>query len=245
MSRLSNGDVLFTWPAPSPHLVTAGWTYSDGSKHDALDLGLPIGTPIYAMEDGFVDTVQLWNGITKTGMQSYGNMIRITHSNYKGKMLQTRYAHLSKILVKKNQQVKEGDLIGYSGNSGSSTGPHLHFEVIWIGIRRNPLSWLDDDFTKKYSTVRLGNYTSIKKESIITPNKKPVIENTNKEKFFPKYIKDNTISIVNALINMGEKSNFTYRSEIAKVNNIPNYTGTPEQNLKILKLLKEGELIKP
>ena len=79
--RKSNGDVLFCWPLEK-HIITAGWTYNDGSAHHAIDLRAAPCTPVYAAEDGTVNQVQSWDGRTKTGMQSYGNMVRIRHNNY-------------------------------------------------------------------------------------------------------------------------------------------------------------------
>ena len=155
---LPNGEVLFKWPV-GDHRITAGWYYSDGSLHRAIDLGVN-NVPVYASGDGYVDMVQKWNG-NKSGNQSYGNMIRIKHADWKGKRLQTRYAHLSNILVSVGETVKEGQLIGYSGNTGNSTGPHLHFEVIYNGVRVNPLNWLDNDFYVAYEYVKLGTYKSV------------------------------------------------------------------------------------
>ena len=154
--RLSNGEVLLRWPLDL-HILTQGWYYNDGSLHQAADWRTQNGTdykrPVYAAEDGTVDQVQDWDGHTKTGMQSYGNMVRIKHDPYKGKTLQTRYAHLSSYCVKVGQKVKEGELIGYSGVTGNVFGAHLHFEVILNGKRTNPLTWLDDDFTTASSSV--------------------------------------------------------------------------------------------
>ena len=160
--RLDNGEVLLRWPL-STHIITAGWTYNDGSAHNAIDLRAAVGTPVYAAEDGTVDQVQAWDGHTKTGMQSYGNMVRLRHAAYKGGSLRTRYAHLSKILVSSGQAVKAGDLIGYSGETGNCAGAHLHFEVIYNGVRCNPLNWLDSDFTCASPAVQahLGSYTSV------------------------------------------------------------------------------------
>ena len=160
--RLSNGEVLFSWPLVA-HTITAGWYYSDGKLHRAIDLRAAVGTPVYAAEDGTVDWVQAWNGHSTSGDQSYGNLVRIRHADYNGGKLQTLYAHLKESKVKYGQAVKEGELIGYSGNTGNSTGPHLHFEVRLNGARCNPLNWLDDDFSCAYSTVRLGSYTSVKR----------------------------------------------------------------------------------
>ena len=160
--RLDNGEVLLRWPL-TQHIITAGWTYNDGSAHNAIDLRAAVGTPVYAAEDGTVDWLQAWDGRTKTGMQSYGNAVRLRHADYNSGTLQTRYAHLSKVLVAYGQAVREGDLIGYSGETGNCFGAHLHFEVIYKGTRRNPLYWLDADFTCASDAVRahLGSYVSV------------------------------------------------------------------------------------
>lgn len=161
---------MLYWPLHL-HVITAGWTYNDGSAHRAIDLRAIVGTPVYAAESGTVDKVQYWNGKTKTGMQSYGNMVRILHSSYKGKSLRTRYAHLKTILVKNGQKVNEGDLIGYSGDTGNCYGAHLHFEVLYNEVRTNPLSWLDKNFTTANATVakHLGSYKSVERETESAP----------------------------------------------------------------------------
>lgn len=106
--RLSNGEVLLHWPL-NLHVITAGWYYSDGSSHQAIDLRTNQNGSIYkevkCAEKGTVDWVQKWDGHSKTGNQSYGNLIRVTHENYNGGKLQTYYAHLSEI------RVKEGDTV--------------------------------------------------------------------------------------------------------------------------------------
>ena len=78
--RLKNGDVLLFWPL-SLHLITAGWTYKDGSAHSAIDLRAAAGTTVYAAEDGTVDWTQDWDGRTTTGMMSYGTGVRIRHAD--------------------------------------------------------------------------------------------------------------------------------------------------------------------
>lgn len=160
--RLNNGEVLLRWPM-AQHVITAGWTYNDGRAHNAIDLRAAVGTPVYAAEGGTVDQVQAWDGRTKTGMQSYGNMVRIRHADYNGHTLQTRYAHLSKICVGRGEHVEEGQLIGYSGATGNCYGAHLHFEVICGGVRYNPLNWLDAAFSCASAAVEahLGNYISV------------------------------------------------------------------------------------
>ena len=168
--RLKTNEVLFTWPLAA-HTITAGWYYSDGKLHRAIDLRAAVGTPVYAAEDGTVDWVQAWDGRSTRGDQSYGNLVRIRHADYNGGKLQTLYAHLKESKVKYGQAVKEGELIGYSGNTGNSTGPHLHFEVRLNGTRCNPLNWLDDDFSVAWSTVRLGSYTSVKRPANVGAEK--------------------------------------------------------------------------
>ena len=168
--RLSNGEVLLAWPLAS-HIITAGWTYNDNKAHSAIDLRAALKTPVYAAEDGTVTQTQLWDGVTKTGMQSYGVMCRIQHADYKGGGLCTRYGHLSNLCVKRGQQVKEGQLIGYSGATGNCYGPHLHFEVIYDGVRCNPLNWLDADFTVKDAATgaHLGSYHSVERSRADKP----------------------------------------------------------------------------
>lgn len=179
--RLSNGEVLLHWPLDL-HVLTQGWFYNDGILHQAIDLRTQNGTdykrPVYAAEDGTVDQVQDWDGHTRTGMQSYGNMVRIKHAPYKGGVLQTRYAHLSSYCVKVGQKVKEGELIGYSGVTGNVFGAHLHFEVILNGKRTNPLVWLDSDFTTasgKVFTYRAGEHAVEKPADATQPSGEEVL----------------------------------------------------------------------
>ena len=180
--RLSNGEVLLHWPLDL-HVLTQGWYYNDGSLHQAIDLRTQLGNtstqPVYAAEDGTVDQVQDWDGHTKTGMQSYGNMVRIKHDPYKGKTLQTRYAHLSSYCVKVGQKVKEGELIGYSGVTGNVYGAHLHFEVILGGKRTNPLTWLDNDYT--LATGREYQFNK-GEHSVVVPEADKPAENTSQSK---------------------------------------------------------------
>ncbi len=89
--------------------------------HNGADFRAPIGTPIIAAADGTVFATG------DNGRVQYGKFIALKHENG----LATLYAHLSRIIVKNGAQVKRGDIIGYSGNTGYSTGPHLHFGVYW------------------------------------------------------------------------------------------------------------------
>ena len=159
--RLSNEDVLLRWPL-AQHIITAGWYYNDGSLHRALDFRAVVGTPVYAAEAGTVATAYHWNGKRTQGdTNSYGNMLKLRHADYRGGRLETLYAHLSKICVAQGQQVAEGQLIGYSGNTGNCYGAHLHFEVRWKGSRTNPLNWLDNNFETASNAVKLGSYSSV------------------------------------------------------------------------------------
>lgn len=168
--RLTSGEVLLRWPL-STHILTAGWTYNDGSVHNAIDLRAGAGTPVYAAEGGTVDQLQTWDGHTRTGMQSYGTMVRLRHADYRGQPLQTRYAHLTRVCVKAGQLVREGDLLGYSGQTGNCAGAHLHFEVLLAGVRCNPLNWLDGEFSCASPAVQahLGVYESVRRPGTPAP----------------------------------------------------------------------------
>ena len=168
MGIQSNGEWLFDWPTDAPHQLTRGFI-NDGNGLDIVtDTVQTSGLkPIYAAESGRVDQLQYWNGKTKTGMQSYGNMVRINHGVYDGGVLQTRYAHMSKLLVKNGQNVYRGQIIGYMGATGNATGQHLHFEVLWKGKRYNPLNWLDNNFVNKYASVANGVYHSVKRDGTV------------------------------------------------------------------------------
>nr|DAL52431.1 MAG TPA_asm: peptidase [Caudoviricetes sp.] len=145
---LSNNERLLFWSITGNITITQGWVYSGGGNHNGIDLRANY-VPVFPCEPGVVSRVQYWDGKTKSpkSMQSYGNMIEITHEDYNGKTLITRYAHLSKIYVKWGDTVNYGKVIGVSGETGNAYGAHLHLEVIWNGRRTNPLLWLGPDYT--------------------------------------------------------------------------------------------------
>ena len=95
-------------------------------KHQGVDFAAPKGTPIYAAGDGVIEMKQRYKG--------YGKYIRIRHANN----FKTAYAHMSKYNKIPGGRVKQGQIIGYVGSTGNSTGPHLHYEVIKNNIRINP-----------------------------------------------------------------------------------------------------------
>ncbi|MEZ5708224.1 MAG: M23 family metallopeptidase [Blastomonas sp.] len=103
------------------------------ARHKGLDMAGPIGTPIYATADGIVGRAQWVNG--------YGKYVEINH----GGTIQTRYGHMSQILVEPNERVTRGQMIGLMGSTGRSTGSHLHYEVRIAGESVNPIPFLKSD----------------------------------------------------------------------------------------------------
>ncbi len=103
----------------------------DGYYHKGVDIANDTGTEIFASYTGTVSYAGTQNG--------FGNVIKITHSNG----YETVYAHLSKILVKKGQEVKKGELVAKMGSTGNSTGPHLHFELKKDGTAKNPMDFIN------------------------------------------------------------------------------------------------------
>jgi murein DD-endopeptidase MepM/ murein hydrolase activator NlpD len=99
-------------------------------QHQGIDLAAPTGTPVYATADGIVGRADWYS--------SYGLYISINH----GASMETRYAHLSRLAVAAGDNVKKGDLIGYVGSTGRSTGPHLHYEVRVEGLAVNPIPYM-------------------------------------------------------------------------------------------------------
>jgi murein DD-endopeptidase MepM/ murein hydrolase activator NlpD len=168
MGVQKSGEWLFDWPVDGQAMLTQGFI-NDGNGIDIVTNAVQMNGLefIHAAESGTVDQLQYWDGRTKTGMQSYGNMVRINHGVYDGGVLQTRYAHMSKLLVKKGQNVYRGQIIGYMGSTGNATGKHLHFEVLWKGRRYNPLNWLDNNFVNKYASVVNGVYKSVERDNAV------------------------------------------------------------------------------
>ena len=123
--RLSDG---FRLREEHPVLGTSRWHYGQ-------DFSMPIGTEVYVTGNGTV---------FETGRNSgLGNYIVIDH----GYGTRTTYGHLSRIIVTEGRQVKRGDLIGLSGNTGLSSGPHLHYEINQFGRHRNPIHFFNNDMT--------------------------------------------------------------------------------------------------
>ncbi|WP_073602354.1 M23 family metallopeptidase [Vibrio aerogenes] len=114
--------------------------------HRGQDFAVNIGTPVYAPADGVVEVI-------RPGNRGSGNFIRLQHAYG----FSSSYSHLQKFHVKTGDFVQKGDLIAYSGNSGLSSGPHLHYEVRFVGRPLNPrpfVDWNVDNFEAIFSNVR-------------------------------------------------------------------------------------------
>ena len=121
-----------TYTLSSPFGTRTDPVYGGMARHTGQDFASTIGNPVYATGDGTVEKVDF----KYTG---YGNEVVIDHGfGYK-----TRYAHLNTIDVGVGQAVKRGEKIGEIGKSGKSTGPHLHYEVLYKGNAINPMSFMD------------------------------------------------------------------------------------------------------
>ncbi len=108
--------------------------YKVKKMHTGIDFAATIGTPIYATADGLIDRVSV-------SFSGYGKMLEIDH----GFGYRTRYAHMHGFAVRQGQKIKRGDLIGYVGNTGLSTAPHLHYEVFVNGVHANPVHYFFND----------------------------------------------------------------------------------------------------
>lgn len=119
----------FIWPVKNR--ITSLYGGRWGRKHAGVDIASPMGTPVKAAKSGRVL-------LAKNTYGGYGRLVIIDH----GDGITTRYAHNSKILVKKGQVVEQGDAIAKVGSTGHSTGPHLHFEIRKKNKPQNPLYYL-------------------------------------------------------------------------------------------------------
>ena len=119
------------WPASGDISSNYGLRWGGTDFHPGIDIANDVGTPIVATADGIVTTAG-WNS------GGYGNMVDIDHGNG----IMTRYGHTSQVVVSAGQQVRRGQVIAYMGNTGFSTGPHLHYEVRINGQAVNPARYL-------------------------------------------------------------------------------------------------------
>ena len=135
------GTGIFAWPLPQSFTITSQFGYrtdpftGEISYHSGTDIAAPYGTPVLAAAGGTVTVANAtdpWGG-------SYGYYVKIQHDG----TFDTLYAHCSSICVTPGQQVQQGEVIGYVGSTGNSTGNHLHFEVWENGQRQNAMDYFD------------------------------------------------------------------------------------------------------
>jgi murein DD-endopeptidase MepM/ murein hydrolase activator NlpD len=130
MYRIVAERAPFVLPVKDSFRYTSGFGSRWGRLHAGVDFAAPSGTPIYATADGTV--------IYAGWLSGYGRLIKIQHDFG----IETRYGHLSAIRVDVGQRVSRGDRIGDMGNSGRSTGPHLHYEIRVNGQALNPMIYI-------------------------------------------------------------------------------------------------------
>ncbi|MCH7761650.1 peptidoglycan DD-metalloendopeptidase family protein [candidate division TA06 bacterium] len=118
-------------PRPSIWPVKGKVTREFSQDHSGIDIAVPLGSPVWATEDGIVAFAG-WD-------EELGHMVELDHQNG----LKTVYGHNSEVLVEKGSQVKKGDVIAFSGSSGRSTAPHLHYEILLKGMSINPKGYLE------------------------------------------------------------------------------------------------------
>lgn len=129
------------------------------SRHRGVDFALKPGNPVYSTGDGVVESV-------KFEFFGYGNQIVIDHGfGYK-----TRYAHMKSIGVTEGMKIKRGECIGLSGNSGKSTGPHLHYEVIYKGNQVNPANYFDLTITPEEYATMVQNTADLSEKITLHPS---------------------------------------------------------------------------
>jgi len=128
--------------------------YKDSRLHAGLDFSAPTGTPIYATADGEVQ-------IAGFNTDGYGNKVVINH----GYGFQTLYAHMVRVIANVGQSVKRGEVIGYVGSTGKSTGSHLHYEVIKRGTKVDPVYYFYNDLTPAQFD-RLLKEAAVNKQSL-------------------------------------------------------------------------------
>ena len=128
--RIAAQKAPFALPVKSTFRFTSGFGMRWGRMHSGTDFASKHGTPIYATADGVVIHAEWLSG--------YGRLVKIQHEFG----IETRYAHMSRIRVKKGQRVSRGERIGDMGSTGRSTGTHLHYEVRVGGKAVNPMIYI-------------------------------------------------------------------------------------------------------
>lgn len=136
--RVIDDEVYCTFALPlQNYIITSVFGPRWGKIHGGIDLAVPEGTEVTAASSGTIISIS-------RSSSGYGNCIVISHGEIDGIVYKTRYAHLSSFAnIHTGDTVEQGEVIGYSGNTGNSTGPHLHFEIIQNDVQINPQTVLD------------------------------------------------------------------------------------------------------
>lgn len=134
---IENGHLSF-FNMPYTGIVTSNFGWREGRMHQGIDIDLDKGDKVVAAFDGKVRIAKVQGG--------YGNVVVVMHPNG----LETVYAHLSKLKVKAGDVVRSGDIVGLGGNTGRSTGSHLHFEIRYQGYALNPATIISFQEKKLY-----------------------------------------------------------------------------------------------
>lgn len=137
-----------------------GWRPRFGRMHRGVDLTLNVGDTVSSAFDGKVRLV-------KYEAKGYGHYVVVRHDNG----METVYGHLSRTLVKPNQRVKAGQAIALGGNTGRSTGPHLHFETRFMGLAVNPEALIDFQHKVTHKDIFTFSKSSYEKSQVYGPRK--------------------------------------------------------------------------
>ncbi|AID45527.1 Phage peptidoglycan binding endopeptidase [Candidatus Arthromitus sp. SFB-mouse-NL] len=131
LNEVQSGELFYLNNPSKGNVITSPFGLRwGGEKHHGIDIAGDIGDPIFAAESGFANLVS-YNNV-------YGNYMKLNH----GKGVETLYGHCDVMFIKEGEYVKKGQIIGEIGNTGRSTGPHLHFEVRVNGKADNPLNYV-------------------------------------------------------------------------------------------------------
>ena len=152
-------------PDPAKYRLSSSFGYRKdpingrSAMHRGVDFAMKPGNPVYATGDGVIESV-------KFEFFGYGNQVVVDHGfGYK-----TRYAHLKAVGVVEGMKIKRGECLGQSGNSGKSSGPHLHYEVIYKGKQINPANYYDLSITPEEYATMVQNTADASKNITLHPS---------------------------------------------------------------------------
>lgn len=206
-------DSLHRYCIPHPGPITSRYKFRWKRAHKGIDIGLHVGDAIYAAFDGIVRAAL---PINMTG--GYGNVLVIRHPNG----LETYYGHLTRFIVKSGDIVKAGEVIGYGGNTGRSTGPHLHFETRYMGQAFDPERIFDfengtlrcEEFILKKHYFNINShYGQTDQQSLEASKKKPISSTSKSKSVYYTVKKGDTLEKI-------AKRNGTTVDKICKLNGI-------------------------